>query len=167
VKPPQIPLENIFDLAPACLRMAVPDAYGDRNDHMNMRWYLAIFDEAGDVLQARLGLTPDSLRERRAALFDLEHHLHYLSEVHPGETVAVYARLVAHSVKRVHYLLFMVNETRSRLAAICECLGAFVDLTIRKTVPFPPEIAASLAARLAHDAARDWPPPVCGAIELS
>ena len=165
MRPPSIPLEKIFDLAPACLRMTVPDAYGDRNGHMNMRWYLAIFDEAGDDLQVRLGLTPEYLRERRAALFDLEHHLHYLGEVNPGEDVAVYARLVAQSAKRLHYLLFMINEGRGRLAAICECVGAFVDLSVRRTAPFPPEIQGKIAAWVASDAARDWSVPVCGAMQ--
>lgn len=26
---------------------------------MNMRWYLAIFDDAGDILHLRLGVTPE------------------------------------------------------------------------------------------------------------
>ena len=164
MKPPHIPLDKILELAPACLRMTVPESYRDRNGHMNMRWYLAIFDEAGDDLQVRLGLTPEHLRAQRAALFDLEHHLHYLDEVNPGEDVAVYARLVAHSARRLHYLLFMVNEGRGRLAAICECMGAFVDLSVRKSAPFPPDVQAKIAARLATDTARDWPAPVCGAM---
>ncbi len=165
MKPPDIPVQKIRDLAPACLRMTVPEAYRDRNGHMNMRWYLAIFDEAGDALQVRLGLTQEFLSEHQAALFDLELHLHYLSEVNPGEEVAVYARLVAQSAKRLHYLLFMVNETRGRLAAICESLGMFVSLTARRAAPFPPEIQARIAAGLASDAARDWPAPVSGAIQ--
>ena len=166
MKPPSIPLQKILGLEPACLRMTVPESYRDRNGHMNMRWYLAIFDEAGDDLHVRLGLTPEYHREHRTGTFDLEHHLHYLSEVNPGEDVAVYARLVAQSAKRFHYLLFMVNETRGRLAAICECMSAFADLTVRKTAPFPPAIQAQLAAWVATDAARDWPPPVCGAMQV-
>ncbi len=166
MKPPTIPLQKILDLAPACLRMTVPESYRDRNGHMNMRWYLAIFDEAGDDLQVRLGLTPEYLREHRSGMFDLEHHLHYLSEVNPGEDVAVYVRLVAQSAKRFHYLLFMVNETRGRLAAICECMSAFADLTVRKTAPFPPAIQAKIAAWVASDTARDWPAPVCGAMQV-
>ena len=59
MKPPQISLEKIVALEPACLRMTVPEAYRDENGHMNVRWYAAIFDEAGDTLHARLGLTPE------------------------------------------------------------------------------------------------------------
>ncbi len=165
MKPPSIPLQKILDLAPACLRMIVPESYRDRNGHMNMRWYLAIFDEAGDALQLRLGLSPEYLRARQAALFDLELHLHYLSEVDPGEEIAVFVRLVGQSAKRLHYLSFMVNETRGKLASICESLGTFVDLSVRKTAPLPPEIQAKIAAWVTADAARDWPAPVCGAMQ--
>ena len=45
MKPPQISLEKILALEPACLRMTVPEAYRDENGHMNVRWYAAIFDE--------------------------------------------------------------------------------------------------------------------------
>jgi hypothetical protein len=69
-----------------------------------------------------------------------------MSEVLAGECVAVYARVVAQSAKRVHYLTFMVNETRGRLAAIFECMNAFIDLTVRRTAAFPPEIASRIAA---------------------
>ena len=39
--------KKILALEPACLRMTVPEAYRDENGHMNVRWYAAIFDEAG------------------------------------------------------------------------------------------------------------------------
>ena len=48
MKPPQISLEKILALEPACLRMIVPEAYRDENGHMNVRWYAVIFDEAGE-----------------------------------------------------------------------------------------------------------------------
>jgi len=117
--------------------MTVPEEYRDENGHMNMRWYLAIFDDAGDVLHDRIGLTREYHSQHGTGTFDLEHHVHFLSEVNPGEEVAVYMRFVARSAKRLHYLMFMVNETRGKLAAIFECMNAFADLRVRKTAPFP------------------------------
>ncbi len=165
MKPPSIPLEKILALEPACLRMAVPESYRDRNGHMNMRWYIAIFDDAADNLYSRLGLTPEFHRQHTTGTFDLEHHLHFLSEVLPGDRVAVYGRLVGHSAKRLHYLMFMVNETRGKLAAMFECMSAFADLTVRKTAPFPPDIASKIAAGVAASATLEWPAPVCGAMQ--
>ncbi len=144
--------------------MVVPDAWADSNGHMNMRWYVAVFDDAGDDLHARIGLTPDFHRERGSGTVDLEHHTNFLTEIMPGDRVAVYTRLVARSAKRVHYLMFLVNETKGKLAAIFECMNAFVDLSVRKTAPFPPGILAQIDAWLEKDANLDWPPPVSGSM---
>jgi acyl-CoA thioester hydrolase len=131
---------------------------------MNMRWYVAIFDDAGDALHERTGLTAEFHRTHNTGTVDLEHHTHFLNEVMPGDAVAVYARLVARSAKRLHYLMFLVNETSGKLAAIFECMNAFADLTIRKTAPFPPEIAARIDAWLEKDATLDWAAPVSGSM---
>jgi acyl-CoA thioester hydrolase len=58
--------------------------------------------------------------------------------------------------------MFMVNETTGRLAAIFECVNSFADLTLRRTAPYPAEIADRMDPMLAQDAALDWPAPVCG-----
>lgn len=136
--------------------MTVPPDYSDSNGHMNMRWYVAIFDDAGDALHARLGI--------HAGTVDLEHHTWFVNEVLPGDEITVYVRLVAFSPKRVQYVMFMLDETRGRLAAIFECMNAFVDLTIRKTAPFPSEIAARIGELLALHAALDWKAPASGAM---
>ena len=129
------------------------------------RWYSAIFDEAGDALYVRLGLTPEYHRTHTTGTFDLEHHTYFLGEVFPADVVAVHARTIGGSAKRLHYLMFMVDETRDKLAAIFECLNTFADLRSRRTVPYPAEIAARIQAAVAADTALDWPPPVAGAMQ--
>jgi len=164
MKPPDIPLEKILALEPACLRMTVPETYRDENGHMNVRWYAMIFDEASDTLHERLGLTPKFHKANGTGTMDLENHFSYLHEVMAGDRLAIFARLVARSAKRLHYLMFMVDETRGSLSAIFECINAFVDLKLRKTAPFPPEAAAKIDVGVTAGAALDWPPPVCGAM---
>jgi acyl-CoA thioester hydrolase len=166
MKPPAVAVESILALQPPSLHLVVPPSWADSNGHMNMRWYVALFDDAGDELHERMGLTPDFHRLHHSGTVDLEHHTHFLSEVIPGDTVAVYARLVARSAKRVHYLMFLVNESNGRLSAIFECINAFADLTIRRTAAFPPEIAAKIDAWMARDRNLDWPPPVSGAMQV-
>ena len=161
MKPPAISLEKITAL-PLVYRVTIPPEYEDENGHMNIRWYLAVFDDAGYPFAASLGITPDYHRQHGTGGFDLEHHIHYLREVMIGDTVAVYIRLVGHTPKRIHYLMFMVNETRGTLAAIFECINSFADMTVRRTAPYPPEIAARIATLLAQHQALDWEPPVCG-----
>lgn len=164
MKPPDVPLEKICKLEPACLRMTVPETYRDENGHMNVRWYAAIFDEAGDALHERLGLPPKFHKSHGTGTMDLENHFNYLREVMTGDHLAIFSRVVRRSAKRVHYLMFMVDETRGTLSAIFECVNSFVDLKLRKTAPFPPEVCARIDALLAASAALDWPPPVCGAM---
>jgi acyl-CoA thioester hydrolase len=166
MKPPAVAVESILALQPPSLHLVVPPSWADSNGHMNMRWYVALFDDAGDELHERMGLTPEFHRLHHSGTVDLEHHTHFLSEVIPGDTVAVYARLVARSAKRVHYLMFLVNESNGRLSAIFECINAFADLTIRRTAAFPPEIAAKIDAWMARDRNLDWPPPVSGAMQV-
>lgn len=165
MKPPRIAIEKILALGSPCLRVTVPESWADSNGHMNIRWYIVVFDDAGDDLHERIGLTPDFHRRHRTGTMDLEHHTNFVNEIMPGESVAVYARLVARSPKRLHYLMFLVNETKGKLAAIFECMNAFADLTIRKTAPFPAEIQAKIDAWLDRDANLDWPPPVSGAMQ--
>ena len=58
MRSPAISLDQLASL-PAVYRTVIPTAYEDRNGHMNMRWYLAIYDEAGDAMYPMLGLTAD------------------------------------------------------------------------------------------------------------
>ena len=131
---------------------------------MNMRWYVAIFDDAGDELHARIGLTPEFHLNHKTGTVDLEHHTNFLHEIMPGESVAVYARLAGRSPKRLHYLMFLVNETKGELAAIFACMNAFIDLTVRRTAPFPSEILAKIDAWIEKDAKLAWPPPASGSM---
>jgi acyl-CoA thioester hydrolase len=144
----------------------VPAGWADSNGHVNMRWYVVLFDDAGDDLHARIGLTPDFHRENGTGTVDLEHHTNFLREILPGESVAVYTRLVARSAKRVHYLMFLVNETQGNLAAIFECINALLDTTARRTAPYPAEILAKIDAWIEKDRALDWLPPVSGAMHV-
>jgi acyl-CoA thioester hydrolase len=151
-------------LEPVELRSIVPDSYRDLNGHMNVRWYVALFDDASDALHDRLGLTAEYHREHGSGTFDLEHHTHFLSEVMPGERVAIYTRYLACSTKRLHYVMFLVNESRGVLAATLECINAFADLKTRRTAEWPAETRAPMQESVARHTKLDWPAPVCGSM---
>jgi acyl-CoA thioester hydrolase len=166
MKPPTISVKQVTLLQPVCLRISIPQSYEDANGHMNVRWYIAIFDDSGDTLHAHLGLTPAYHREHRSGTMDLEHHLSFLNEVLVGDQIAVYARLVGRSTKLIHYVMFMVNETNGQLAALFECVNAFVNLDIRKTAPYPADIAERIDQLVAEHQRHDWSTPVCGAMKV-
>jgi acyl-CoA thioester hydrolase len=158
-------LEQITALEPVCLRTTVPEQYRDSNGHMNVRWYLALFDDASDTLHEWMGLTPAYHAAHHTGTMDLEHHIHYLNEVMPGHDVTVYVRFLGHSPKRLHYLMFLVDDTRGKLAATLECINAFADLEKRKMAPWPLEAGVRIAAALASHASLDWAAPVSGVLK--
>jgi acyl-CoA thioester hydrolase len=160
---PGVSIEQLQAL-PLCLRATIPEEFRDPMGHMNVRYYMALFDDASWRFFARLGMTLDYIEQENAGGFALEHHLRYLAEVYVGETVAVYGRLLGLSAKRVHFMLFMVNETRRLLASTYEELSAHADMNIRKTSPFPARIALQIGALLEEHDKLEWEAPVCGVL---
>ena len=165
MRAPAISLDQLASL-PAVYRAAIPPAYEDRNGHMNMRWYLALYDEAGDAMYPMLGLTADYFAASGAGGFDLEHHLWYPAEVRIGDTVVIRLRILARNAKLLHYMMFMVNETRGMLSSLFECVHAHADLRIHRTALFPAQVAGRIDAFIAEHGALAWPAPVSGSMGL-
>ncbi len=161
MRPALIPLEQVEQL-PLIYRVTIPESYRDKMGHMNMRYYLEVYDDAGDAMFEGFGLTPEFYKERGSGGFDLEHHIHYLNEVHIGDDLAIYARLINRSAKRLHYMLFMVNESRKLLSSTFECVNSYADLTVRRTAPYPEVIAMTLDGILSTHRQLGWAAPVSG-----
>lgn len=164
MRPPPLPIDLLESL-PVVYRAPIPPEYRDHMDHMNVRWYLALYDEAGDNMYQLYGQTPEYYRAHQTGGFDLEHHIRYLAEVRVGDTVAIRARLLKRSAKRLHYMMFMVNETRGLLSSTFECINSHADLKLRRTSPYPDFIAQQIDALIAQHRLLDWDAPVCGSME--
>lgn len=147
-------------------RATITDDYLDAMGHMNVRWYLALFDTASWDFFARAGMTIDYYRENQAGGFALRHVISYLAEVRAGETVTLHGRMLARNARRIHFMMFMVNDTTDTLAATLEVLGSHADMRTRRTAPYPDDIAARLDTILAQHQALDWDVPLSGAISL-
>ena len=149
---------------PSLMERRIPPEWQDLNGHVNVRHYLELYDAASWPMLAGFGLDERMFLERRLGLFDLEHHLWYLAEMHVGDVVTVHSRLVNRSTKRFHGVMFVVNRTRGQLASVFEYVSSGADLEARRTAPLPPEFAAELDRQIAADSALSWPAPVCGVI---
>lgn len=156
-------VEEIRQL-PLHYRVTIPTDYLDHNGHMNVRWYLAISNDAIPGFFKSLGIERAYFQSGQAGVFALQHHLQYLAEVRVGETVAIHTRIVGFSPKRVHFMQFMINESSNKLACIIEVLNSHMDLTIRRTSPYPPHLAQRIAAVLAEQQQLPWKAPICGSI---
>ena len=162
---PTISLEQLASL-PEIYRIVIPPEYEDRNRHMNIRWYLVVYDEAGDAMYPMIGLTAEYFAASGMGGFDLEHHIWYRSEVRVGDTVVIRLRMLARTAKLCHYLMFMTNKTRGNLSSVFECVHAHADLKTRRTAAFPPETAARIDALIEAQRALAWAAPVSRAMAI-
>jgi acyl-CoA thioester hydrolase len=166
MKPERISVEQISQLQPVCLCHTIPEAYLDLNNHMNMRWYVALFDDASDALHDHLGLSREFREASGTGTMDLEHHTWFINEVIADSQICIYTRMVARSAKMIHYLMFMVNESTGKVAAHFECVNALVDMQARKITAYPTEILTRIDAMLAEQSRLMWAPPISGAMRV-
>lgn len=161
--PTQIPLDQLREL-PQTTHEVIPIAYLDEMGHMNIQYYVHIFNNAAWGMFAWFGLTMDKLQTVDGGMFALEQHIRYLAEVHAGESIVVHSRLLGLSKKRLHFMHFMINESTNKLAATFEVLASYANLEARRTAPFPGHFADDITARLRKHQALTWEAPVCGVL---
>jgi len=125
----------------------------DHNGHMNMGYYLVVFDLASDEFWRWIGLDDAHRRGRRVTTFCLEAHVTYHREVREGDPLRFRTRLLAHDGKRVHFFHEMLHAAQGYLAATNEVLSLHVSQETRRGAPMAPEVLARLARiQAAHDA---------------
>jgi acyl-CoA thioester hydrolase len=70
----------------------------------------------------------------------------YLREIHLGDPVQVSILLVAADAKRLHTFKELRHATEGWLSATSENMTIHIDMTARKTAPFPSDIRARIEA---------------------
>jgi acyl-CoA thioester hydrolase len=154
-------LDQVREL-PVQLDYVIPPEWEDRNGHVNVQFYLTLFELGGWKILEDNGFDEAWLRSEQYSFFDLEHHLSYLAEIGVGERVTAYNRVVGKSDKRFHGLYLVINETRARLACVLEYISSGVDLRQRRTAPMPLELSEGLGRLHAQHRQLSWQPPLCG-----
>ena len=144
------------------MQVTIPPDWEDENGHVNVQFYMTLYEQGGRPLMDILGMDDAYFSERRLGVFDLEHHISYFSEIHVGDSVSIYARLVDRNDKRFHGIVFVVNDSRDQLASALEFISSGADLEARRTAPFPDDIAAALDSVIAEHRRLTWDAPVCG-----
>ena len=124
--------------------MQIESSWIDYNGHLNMAYYNVMFDRAIDELWLNLGIGPGYMKERKGSTFTAECHVRYLREIHLGDPVQVSVLLVAADEKRLHTFEELRHATEGWLSATSENMTIHIDMTARKTAPFPPDIRARI-----------------------
>ncbi len=130
----------------------------DYNGHMNMAYYVLIFDRATDELWEALGIGSAAKTEGHST-FAAESHILYRSELMAGDSVNVQSVVLGADAKRLHVAHEMRRATDGSVAAQQELMFLSVALSTRRVTPFPAEaLARVLRAAEAHAAypRPDW-----------
>ena len=110
--------------------------YTDYNNHLNVAYYVRIFDIAADVMLDNFKMGGESAKKDKKTTFVAEMHTIYNQEVRLGEEVETHVTYVDHDKKRIHYKLSMFHKEKKYLAATNEVMSLYVDLSKRKVVEF-------------------------------
>ena len=146
--------------------MSVEADWIDYNGHMNVAYYVLLFDRVVDQALATIGLGPDYVRARALSYFTVELHVSYLRELAAHVPVIGTAQLIGHDDKRIRLYLELIHAEEGWVAASAEELFLHVDLASRRAAPFPADIRTGLTAMQAAHAELPWPERAGRAIRL-
>ena len=112
----------------------------DYNNHMNVAYYVLIFDLYGaEKLMTLFNMGEASAKNTKKSTMVVESHITYNQEVKEGDEVDVNLLYFDHDKKRLQYKLEMIHKEKKYLASTIEILSLYVDLGERKVSEFENE----------------------------
>ncbi|HTN09974.1 MAG TPA: thioesterase family protein, partial [Acetobacteraceae bacterium] len=94
----------------------------DSNDHMNLAYYVVLFDHATDAIYDAFGLGPGYKTRTGCGTFAAESHNLYEQELRLGERVRVATWVIGADTKRLHLAHEMYRLSDNARAATQELL---------------------------------------------
>ncbi len=143
--------DQLVDL-PAFLSQPVPMPFEDINGHLNVRHYIGLASEGLDESLVDVGIPMNWPLAEGHACFSAEHHGTYLHELRTGDQLSVRVRLLGRSERAAHALVYLLDDTHQRLSFVMEEIFLHIDLTDRRTAPWPADLAAALDRRITEHA---------------
>ena len=111
----------------------------DYNEHMNMAYYVLIFDKAWEIILEKFKMGEHAAKTSKKSTMVVETHTTYNQEVKQGEEVDIILTYFDHDKKRLHFKLEMYEKTKKTLSATIEMLSLYIDLSKRKVAEFEDE----------------------------
>ena len=112
----------------------------DYNNHMNVSYYLLIFDKFGaDILNDTFKMGEHSAKTTGKSTMIVESNITYDRELKIDDIVDVNLVYFDHDKKRLQYKIEMIHKEKKFLASTIEVLALYVDLKTRKVSEFEPE----------------------------
>ena len=109
----------------------------DYNDHMNVSYYLLMFDKYGaDTLNNIFNMGEHSAKTTGMSTMMVESNITYNQELKLDDEVDINLLYFDHDKKRLQYKFEMVHQKKNYLASTFEALALYVDLNTRKVKEF-------------------------------
>ena len=108
----------------------------DYNNHMNMAYYVLIFDQVWEIMLQKFKMGEDSAKTDKMSTMVVETHTTYNNEVKEGDEVEINLTFFDHDKKRLHFKMEMLEKTTKKLSATLEMLSLYIDLNKRKVAEF-------------------------------
>ena len=120
-------------------KQKIKKEWTDYNKHMNVAYYVLVFDEAWEVMLQKFKMGENSAKTAEMSTMVVETYITYKNEVKEGEEVDIFLNYFNHDKKRLHYRLEMFQKPSKKLSATIELLSLYVDLKKRKVSDFENE----------------------------
>ena len=111
----------------------------DYNNHMNMAYYVLVFDQLWEIVLAKFKMGEQSAKTSQMSTMVVETHTTYNSEVKLGDEVEINLTFFDHDKKRLHFKMEMIEKSSKKLSATLEMLSLYIDLKKRKVAEFEQE----------------------------
>jgi len=112
----------------------------DYNNHMNVSYYLLIFDVYGaETLNNLFKMGEHSARTTGMSTMVVETNITYDGELKLDDEVDINLTYFDHDKKRLQYKMEMIHKKKNNLASTIEVLALYVNLNTRKVSEFEEE----------------------------
>ena len=111
----------------------------DYNNHMNMAYYVLVFDQVWEVMLEKFKMGENSAKKTNMSTMVVETYTTYNNEVKEGDEVEINLTFFDHDKKRLHYKMEMIEKSSQKLSATLEMLSLYIDLNKRKVSEFENE----------------------------
>ena len=111
----------------------------DYNNHMNMAYYVLVFDQIWEVMLEKFKMGENSAKTTNMSTMVVETNTTYNNEIKEGDEVELNLTFFDHDKKRLHFKMEMIEKSSKKLAATHESLSLYIDLNLRKVTEFEEE----------------------------
>ena len=120
----------------SCYKGTAHPWFCDVMGHMNIRHFMAMFDESSyQLLFQVFGWSGNPDNSGGQGWADVKHVIEYQAEVRAGDLLEVHACISKVGTKSIGIRYEMSNSVSKDVAATLECICVLIDLESRESVP--------------------------------